>query len=53
MTLEIHKDGTTMTALLIEDKYWNGVLDFWLQWRRAIHRDFEVPKTQEIYANNL
>lgn len=47
------KNGTTMTALLIEDKYWNGVLDFWLQGRREIHRDFEVPKTQEIHANNL
>lgn len=42
-----------MTALLIQNRNWNGVLDFWLQGRRAIHRDFKVPKTQEIHANNL
>lgn len=47
------KNGTTMTALLVEDKHWNGVLDCWLQGRREIHREFRVPKTQEIHANNL
>lgn len=47
------KNGTTMTALLVEDKHWNDVLGTWLEGRREIHREFKVPKTQEIHANNL
>ena len=47
------KYGRTLTALLVEDRQWSNVLDSWLQGRREIHREFGVPKTQELHANNL
>lgn len=47
------KHGTMLTALLVEDRHWNNVLASWLQGRREIHREFDVPKTQELHANNL
>lgn len=47
------KYGTTLTALLIPDHAWNTVLAQWLQGRREIHREFGVPKTRELHANEL
>lgn len=47
------KHGTTLTALLVPDHRWNEVLGAWLEGRRQIHREFGVPKTRELHANEL
>ncbi|WP_315069764.1 DUF3800 domain-containing protein [uncultured Microbacterium sp.] len=47
------KHGVTLTALLIEDKDWSAVLDYWLKGRREIYREFGVLKNREIHANHL
>lgn len=46
-------NGTTLTALIVEDKNWSGLLDAWLQGRRDLHQQFGVAKTKEIHANTL
>lgn len=47
------RNGTTLTALIVEDQYWTGLLGAWLQGRRDIHREFGVPKSKEIHAVDL
>lgn len=42
------KNGTTMTALLIENRNWNGVLDFWLQGRRQFIAILKCPKHRKF-----
>ena len=46
-------NGTTLTALIVEDQHWTGLLGAWLQGRRDIHREFGVPKSKEIHAVDL
>ena len=45
--------GTTLSAILVEERHWTGLLDAWLEGRRQIHRTFGVPKTRELHANEL
>jgi len=47
------KHGVTLTGLLVEDAHWSTVLNAWLGGRRAIHREFGVPKTAELHATKL
>lgn len=47
------KRGTTLTALMIEAHDWSSVLNAWLDGRRAIHKEFGVPKTKELHASDL
>ncbi|GAA4531487.1 hypothetical protein GCM10023160_34020 [Brachybacterium paraconglomeratum] len=47
------RNGTILTALLVPDHRWNDVLAAWLEGRREIHREFGVPKTKELHANEL
>lgn len=47
------RNGTTLTALIIPDHRWSAALAVWLEGRREIHREFGVPKTQELHANQL
>jgi hypothetical protein len=47
------KHGVTLTGLLVEDVHWSTLLDAWLEGRRAIHREFRVPKTVELHAVEL
>ncbi|GAA1486503.1 hypothetical protein GCM10009625_33080 [Brachybacterium fresconis] len=47
------RSGTILTALLVPDHRWNDVLAAWLEGRRQIHREFGVPKTKELHANEL
>lgn len=47
------RKGVVLSVLLVRDRDWNGVLDAWLDGRRAIHREFRVPKTRELHANTL
>ncbi|MFI2564279.1 DUF3800 domain-containing protein [Paenarthrobacter sp. NPDC018779] len=45
--------GSTMSALLVEDKHWNGLLKSWLEGRRRIHTEWGVGKNTEIHANKF
>lgn len=47
------KHGTTLTALLVEPAHWSGVLDAWLEGRRAVHGEFGVRKHAELHAADL
>lgn len=47
------RHGTLLTAVLVENQHWSGLLGAWLQGRREIHKAFGVPKTKEIHANQL
>lgn len=47
------RSGTTLTALIVEERHWTGVLSAWLVGRREIHGTFGVPKTKEIHAAEL
>ncbi len=42
-----------MTALIIEDRQWAGLLSVWLAARSRIHQDFGVSKKQELHAHKL
>ncbi len=44
------KRGVTLSALIVEDRYWSALLDAWLTGRRKIHAQFGVPKSREIHA---
>lgn len=47
------KHGTTLTAVLVEDRAWNATLQAWLDGRRSITDDFGVPKGTELHAADL
>ncbi|WP_207795489.1 DUF3800 domain-containing protein [Cryobacterium zongtaii] len=47
------KNGTTLTAVIVEDKHWSALLDAWLEGRREVHRLFGVGKNLEIHAHKL
>lgn len=47
------RNGTTLSALIVEDKHWAGLLDAWLAGRRTIHRGWGVPKNRELHAIEL
>ncbi|WP_155049563.1 DUF3800 domain-containing protein [Microbacterium sp. ZXX196] len=47
------RHGVVLTALIIEETAWSRNLQAWLEGRRAIHREFGVPKTRELHANKL
>lgn len=47
------RHGTTLTALLVDDQHWAGVLEAWLTGRRAVHREFGVRKNAELHATAL
>ncbi len=47
------RNGTTLSAILVEPARWSGVLAAWLEGRRAVHREFGVRKHAELHAANL
>lgn len=47
------KHGTTLTALLVESQHWAGLLEAWLDGRRAVHQEFGVRKHAELHATSL
>jgi len=47
------RNGTTLSALLVEAEHWSGLLDAWLTGRREIHRLYGVRKHAELHANQL
>jgi hypothetical protein len=47
------RNGTTLSALLVEAEHWSGLLDAWLAGRREIHKTFGVRKHAELHANQL
>ena len=47
------KHGVILSAILVEDRAWNGVLAAWLDGRRAISEEFGVSKSKELHAVNL
>lgn len=47
------RHGTTLSALLVKSNHWCGVLDAWLEGRRAVHREFGVRKNAELHAVHL
>jgi len=47
------RHGVVLTALVIEESSWSDNLRVWLEGRRAIHREFGVPKAKELHANKL
>ncbi|WP_206074651.1 DUF3800 domain-containing protein [Antribacter gilvus] len=47
------RHGTTLSALIVEDQHWSGLLEAWLQGRRAIHKEFGVPKNRELHSTEL
>ncbi|MCG7284709.1 DUF3800 domain-containing protein [Cellulomonas sp. ACRRI] len=47
------KNGTTLSALLVEPEHWSGVLDAWLAGRREVHAAFGVRKHAELHATRL
>lgn len=47
------KNGVTLTALIVEDAHWAGLLEAWLTGRRKIHESFGVPKNRELHGIEL
>jgi len=47
------RNGTTLSAILVEAQHWSGLLDAWLAGRRAVYREFGVLKHAELHANRL
>lgn len=47
------KRGVTLSALIVEDIYWSGLLEAWLTGRRKIHQAFGVPKNRELHGIEL
>jgi hypothetical protein len=47
------RHGSTLTALIVEEQHWSGLLEAWLTGRRAIHQTFGVPKKRELHALEL
>lgn len=47
------KRGSSLPALIIQDRSWALTLEAWLAARRKIHQDFGVPKKKELHAVQL
>jgi len=47
------KNGTMLTALIVEDQHWSGLLEAWLEGRRKIHQNWGITKNQELHAVEL
>lgn len=47
------KHGTTLTALIVEDQHWAGLLEAWLEGRRKIHQNYGITKNHELHAVEL
>lgn len=47
------KNGTTLTALIVEDRHWSGLLSAWLEGRRELHATFGVAKNTELHTFKL
>lgn len=47
------KNGTTLTALIVEDRHWRGLLSTWLEGRRELHAEFGVAKNTELHTFKL
>lgn len=42
-----------MSAILVEDRHWTGLLKAWLEGRRRIHQEWGVGKNTEVHANKF
>lgn len=47
------KHGVTLSAVIVEDLHWSGLLEAWLTGRRLIHETFGVPKNRELHGIEL
>lgn len=47
------KNGATLTALLVEAPHWAGLLEAWIEGRRAVQREFGVRRHAELHALDL